>query len=227
MRYAIPSEIVFVAKRKVFRVSASTSRAWLEHYSDWTPHTLDYGDKTIVDYYRDNLRANANKSATYFFGRTQTYAELDAQVRAAAAGLKAFGIRPGDKVAIVLPNCPQHVAAFYAVQLLDATVVEHNPLYTAPELEGLLNDHGARVAISWDKTASTLEKLRSTTPLETIVSVNMVEAMPPAQAPRAAPAHPASGRQARAAHQPRAQYRGVVHPHRLGHRRRWLGSRCP
>ena len=179
MGYAIPSEIVFVAKRKVFRVSASTSRAWLEHYSDWTPHTLDYGDKTIVDYYRNNLRINANKSATYFFGKTQTYAELDAQVRAAAAGLKAFGIRPGDKVAIVLPNCPQHVAAFYAVQLLGATVVEHNPLYTAPELEGLLNDHGARVAISWDKTASTLEKLRSTTPLETIVSVNMVDAMTP------------------------------------------------
>ena len=160
-------------------MSASTSRAWLEHYSDWTPHTLDYGDKTIVDYYRNNLRVNANKSATYFFGKTQTYAELDTQVRAAAAGLKAFGIRPGDKVAIVLPNCPQHVAAFYAVQLLGATVVEHNPLYTAPELEGLLNDHGARVAISWDKTASTLEKLRSTTPLETIVSVNMVDAMPP------------------------------------------------
>ena len=160
-------------------MSASTSRAWLEHYSDWTPHTLDYGDKTIVDYYRNNLRVNGNKSATYFFGKTQTYAELDTQVRAAAAGLKAFGIRPGDKVAIVLPNCPQHVAAFYAVQLLGATVVEHNPLYTAPELEGLLNDHGARVAISWDKTASTLEKLRSTTPLETIVSVNMVDAMPP------------------------------------------------
>ena len=65
------------------------------------------------------------------------------------------------------------------MQLLGATVVEHNPLYTAPELEGLLNDHGARVAISWDKTATTLEKLRSTTPLETIVSVNMVDAMPP------------------------------------------------
>ena len=160
-------------------MSTSPSQAWLQHYSDWTPHTLDYGDKTIVDYYRNNLRVNANKSATYFFGRTQTYAELDSQVRAAAAGLKAFGIRPGDKVAIVLPNCPQHIAAFYAVQLLDATVVEHNPLYTAPEFEGLLKDHGARVAIAWDKTASTLEKLRSTTPLETIISVNMVDAMPP------------------------------------------------
>ena len=80
-------------------MSASTSRAWLEHYSDWTPHTLDYGDKTIVDYYRNNLRVNGNKSATYFFGRTQTYAELDAQVRAAAAGerLDAFVVRKAQK----------------------------------------------------------------------------------------------------------------------------------
>ena len=39
-------------------MSASTSQAWLQHYSDWTPHTLDYGDKTIVDYYRNNLRVN-------------------------------------------------------------------------------------------------------------------------------------------------------------------------
>ena len=99
-------------------MSAYESRAWIKHYSDWTPATLDYGDKTIVDYYVNNLRINANKSATYFFGNTQNYAELDAQVRAAAAGLKAFGIRPGDRVAIVLPNCPQHVVAFYAIQLL-------------------------------------------------------------------------------------------------------------
>ncbi|MBK4152018.1 AMP-binding protein [Corynebacterium macginleyi] len=160
-------------------MSAYESRAWIKHYSDWTPATLDYGDKTIVDYYVNNLRINANKSATYFFGNTQNYAELDAQVRAAAAGLKAFGIRPGDRVAIVMPNCPQHVVAFYAIQLLGATAVEHNPLYTAHELEGLFQDHGARVVIAWDKTAPTLEKIRATTPLETIVSVNMIDAMPP------------------------------------------------
>src|SRR5699024_7068473 len=117
-------------------------------------------------------------SATYFFGRSQSYKELDQQVRAAAAGLKAFGIRPGDRVAIVLPNCPQHLAAFFAIQKLGATVVEHNPLYTAHELEGLFKDHGARVAISWDKAAPTLEKIRATTELETIISVNMTEAMP-------------------------------------------------
>ncbi|QPK79393.1 long-chain fatty acid--CoA ligase [Corynebacterium lizhenjunii] len=159
-------------------MSAYESKAWLQHYGEWTPHHLDYGDTTLVDVYRDNLDKHSERAATWFFGRSQTYAELDVQVRAAAAGLKAFGIRPGDKVAIVLPNCPQHLAAFYAVQLLGATVVEHNPLYTAHEFEGLFADHGARVAIAWDKTAATLEQLRATTPLETIISVNMIEAMP-------------------------------------------------
>ena len=78
-------------------MSASTSRAWLDHYSEWTPHTLDYGNKTIVDYYRDNLRVNANKPATYFFGRTQTYAELDAQVRAAAIRPPSVSMSPSTR----------------------------------------------------------------------------------------------------------------------------------
>src|SRR5699024_1686745 len=116
--------------------------------------------------------------ALSFFGRSQSYTDLDRQVRRAAAGLKAFGVRPGDRVAMALPNCPQHVAAFYAVLKLGASVVEHNPLYTAPELEKLFQDHGARIAIAWDKTAPTLEKLRGTTDLETVISVNMIDAMP-------------------------------------------------
>lgn len=159
-------------------MSAYETRAWLRHYPEWTPHTLDYGDTTLLDVYDNNLAINADKPATYFFGRTQTYAELDKEVRRTAAGLRALGVRPGDRVAIVLPNCPQHIAAFYAVLKLGATVIEHNPLYTAHELREPFRDHGARVAIAWDKAAPTLEQLRGETSLETIVSVNMINAMP-------------------------------------------------
>ena len=159
-------------------MSAFETKAWLQHYPEWTPHSLDYGDTTLLDVYENNVAINGHKPATWFFGRTMSYKELDQQVCAAAAGLRAFGVRPGDKVAIVLPNCPQHIAAFYAVLKLGAVVVEHNPLYTAHELKGLFQDHGARVAISWDKTASTLEQLRGDTSLETVVSVNMIDAMP-------------------------------------------------
>ncbi|WP_342318927.1 long-chain-fatty-acid--CoA ligase [Corynebacterium mayonis] len=161
-------------------VSESPKRnaPWLKFYPEWTAHSLEYGTTTLGQIYEDNLAKNAHRPATWFFGRTQTYAELDREVRHAAAGLKAFGVRPGDRVAIMLPNCPQHVAAFMAVQLLGAVVVEHNPLYTAAELAPQFQDHGARIAIVWDKVADTLEKLRPDTKLETVVSVDMTKAMP-------------------------------------------------
>ncbi|MDU3175389.1 MAG: long-chain-fatty-acid--CoA ligase, partial [Corynebacterium striatum] len=162
-------------------MSAIDNKEWLQFYPEWTPHHLDYGDTTLLDIYDNNLAINPDKPATYFFGKTQTFAELDRQVRRAAAGLRAFGVRPGDKVAIVAPNCPQYVAAFYAILKLGAIAVLHNPLYTAHELEGLFKDHGARIAIAWDKTASTLEKLRGTTNLETVISINMIDAMPTTQ----------------------------------------------
>ncbi|MCS4489737.1 long-chain-fatty-acid--CoA ligase [Corynebacterium sp. ES2794-CONJ1] len=162
-------------------MSALESKAWLQYYGDWTPHTLDYENSTLVDVYDNSIAVNADKNATNFFGRRETYGDLDKQVRSAAAGLRALGVRAGDRVAIALPNCPQHVAAYFAVLKLGATVVEHNPLYTARELEQPFKNHGARVAIVWDKVCSTLEKLRRTTPLETIVSVNMIHAMPTLQ----------------------------------------------
>ncbi|MBC3179588.1 long-chain-fatty-acid--CoA ligase [Corynebacterium lujinxingii] len=161
--------------------NVNEEKPWLRYYPEWTAHSLEYGGKTLGELYDDNLAANGNNVATRFFGRTQTFSELDREVRRAAAGLKAFGVRPGDRVAIMLPNCPQHVAAFFAVQKIGAIAVEHNPLYTAHELRPQFIDHGARVAIVWDKTADTLEKLRADTPLETVVSVNMTKAMPRVQ----------------------------------------------
>ncbi|QNE88820.1 long-chain fatty acid--CoA ligase [Corynebacterium incognita] len=159
-------------------MSAFETKAWLQYYPDWADAQLPYGETTLLDVYEENLTRNADKPATYFFGRQMTFGDIDVQVRRAAAGLKAFGVRPGDRVAILLPNCPQHIIAFYAVLKLGAIVVEHNPLYTAHELEGPFRNHGARIAIVWDKAAPTVEKLREDTALETIVSVNMVDAMP-------------------------------------------------
>ncbi|WKD62080.1 Long-chain-fatty-acid--CoA ligase [Corynebacterium ciconiae DSM 44920] len=154
------------------------SKPWLKYYAEWTPHTLDYGETTLLDLYDNNLQINGGRPATYFFGKSLTFSEFDTQVRACAAGLRALGVRKGDCVAIMLPNCPQHLIAFYAVLKLGATVVEHNPLYTSHELEPPFADHGAHVAICWDKAASVLESLRGSTSLETIVSVNMINAMP-------------------------------------------------
>lgn len=156
---------------------ANPEKPWLKFYPEWTAHSLDYGDDTLDDIYEANLAKNSGLPATRFFGKGQTYGELDAQVRAAAVGLQKLGVSKGDRVAILLPNCPQHVVAFFAVQKLGAVVVEHNPLYTANELRPQFIDHGAKVAIVWDKIADTVQKLKKDTPLGTVVSVDMTKAM--------------------------------------------------
>ena len=79
-------------------------KPWLQYYPEWTDHSLEYGTTTLPEMYLQNLEKNANKPAATFFGRTLTFAELDRDVRRAAAGLKAFGVREGDRVAIMLPN---------------------------------------------------------------------------------------------------------------------------
>lgn len=71
-------------------MSAFQTKAWIHNYAEWTEPHLNYGDDTLVDFYDNNLEKNGNKSATYFFGRTQTYSDLDHQVRAAAAGSRLW-----------------------------------------------------------------------------------------------------------------------------------------
>jgi long-chain acyl-CoA synthetase len=81
-------------------------------------------------------------------------------------------------VALVLPNCPQHIAAFYAVLRLGAIVVEHNPLYTDRELRHQFEDHGAKVAVVWDKVVPQIQRLPRDVGLETVVSVDLTRALP-------------------------------------------------
>jgi len=116
--------------------------------------------------------------ATDFFGRTTTYTELGDQISRAAEGLRQRGVRAGDRVALVLPNCPQHVVAFYAVLRLGAIVVEHNPLYTERELRHIFEDHAARIAICWDVAVPKLQAMPTDVAVAQIVSVNLVKAFP-------------------------------------------------
>ena len=158
-------------------MGAFEEKAWLKHYAPWTPHEVELGEDTLVDVYERNLAKHSNRTATWFFEKTMTYADLNEQVLKAAAGLQELGVKKGDCVALVMPNCPQHIIAFSAVMRLGATVVEHNPLYTASELLPQFQDHGAKIAIVWDKVAPTISKLRKDSPLSTIVSVNMIDEM--------------------------------------------------
>ena len=117
------------------------------------------------------------RAAIDFFARQLTYTELAEDMRRAAGALHQAGVRPGDRVALVMPNCPQHAVAVLGTMLLGAVVVEHNPLAPSGELEGEYARHGARVTIAWSKS---LDKLTFLGRGHTTFSMDLTTALPTA-----------------------------------------------
>ncbi|MBE6484559.1 MAG: long-chain fatty acid--CoA ligase [Actinomycetaceae bacterium] len=128
------------------------------HYAPGVPAEIEPVTQTLDQQLPRAAADFPNRVAIDFLGRTITYGELDHQVRKATSALYRCGVRNGDVVALIMPNCPQHVVAFYAALALGATVAEHNPLAPARELHEQLDRHGAVVVIAWEQT---LEKLVS------------------------------------------------------------------
>ncbi|WP_432558165.1 long-chain-fatty-acid--CoA ligase [Granulicoccus sp. GXG6511] len=152
--------------------------AWVARYQPGVPAEIELPTESLFDLLVRSVAEAGPSTALTFFGRQTTYADLGAQVMRAAEGLRRFGVREGDRVAIMLPNCPQHVIAFYAALRLGAIVVEHNPLATASELDTLFADHGAKIAIAWDVAVPKLQGFTKAPALAHIVAVNLLEEFP-------------------------------------------------
>jgi long-chain acyl-CoA synthetase len=157
---------------------STADRPWLAQYAPGVPHEIEVTDASLPDLLDASVARFGDQVALDFYGATTTYRDLGSQVARMANVLLALGVRRGDRVALVMPNCPQHVVAFYAVLRLGAVVVEHNPLYTREELQHPFDDHGAEVAIAWSKVVPTLTTVAETAPLRTIVAVDLTKALP-------------------------------------------------
>ncbi|MUN62040.1 AMP-binding protein [Kocuria sediminis] len=157
------------------------ARPWTASYDPGVPADLNLPETSLAHMLERSVARHGRKTALEFFGARTSYADLGRQVERAAEGLRRLGVRRGDRVAIVLPNCPQHIVAFYAVLRLGAVVVEHNPLYTEQELRHQFEDHGARVAIVWDRAAERVRSLGADLPVDTVVAVDITAAMPRVQ----------------------------------------------
>ncbi len=153
-------------------------RPWTASYAPGVPEDLAPVSGSLVDIVEASARDYPDAAALQFFGRETTYSQLLDAIERAAAGLKALGVRAGDPVAIVLPNCPQHIIAFYAILRLGAIAIEHNPLYTPREMRNQFEDHGAKVAIVWSKVVSTLQEFPADLAVTTLISVDLTRAMP-------------------------------------------------
>lgn len=159
-------------------MSIYSDRPWVAGYAPDVPADIDLPEGSLAHLIDASVATYGKHVALEFFGATTTYAELGDQIARAAEGLRKRGVRKGDRIALVLPNCPQHVVAFYAALRLGAVVVEHNPLYTPRELRHQFEDHGATVAIVWDKVARTVQELPADLGVTTVISVDITRGMP-------------------------------------------------
>ncbi len=156
----------------------SPPRPWISSYAEGVPAELELPTGSLYDLVAASAAEFGPNVALEFFGAETTYTRMLEQIDRAAEGLRLLGVQKGDPVAIVLPNCPQHIVAFYAILRLGAIVVEHNPLYTPRELRHQFEDHGARFVIAWDKVVESIQEFPADVAVETIISVDITRSMP-------------------------------------------------
>ena len=127
-----------------------SQRPWLRKYPPSVPPHLTYPNGSLTDLLEGSVARWPNRTALVFYGRGWSYRELGAAVERFAAALAEAGVGPGDRVALVLPNCPAYPIAFFATVRLGATVVQVSPLWIADDLERLLADSRPKAAVTLD-----------------------------------------------------------------------------
>ncbi|MDQ8736168.1 long-chain fatty acid--CoA ligase [Paenibacillus sp. LHD-38] len=140
------------------------ARPWLRHYPKEVSPSQSYPDQSIVQFLINAALNHPNHPAVHFLGKIVTYRELYESAKRLASGLLSLGIAKGDRVAIMLPNCPQTVIAYYGVLFAGGVVVQTNPLYVERELELQLTDSGAVAIITVDLLYPRLARVRGERP---------------------------------------------------------------
>ena len=150
--------------------TSNADRPWLAQYPAGVPHDIDPDvHASLAELIEDSFRKNAARPVSVCMETWMTYGELDGHSRALGAWLQGQGLRPGDRVAIMVPNVPQFLVAMAAVLRAGFTVVNVNPLYTARELEHQLRDSGAKAIVILENFAHVLQEVIDQTEVRHVV----------------------------------------------------------
>src|SRR5918997_4863592 len=121
-----------------------TEKPWVRVYEGQASPETEFYEGSLTDFFRSSVEEHRDKTALTFYGTTFDFARLEALSEKMAASLAARGVGKGDRVALMLPNCPQYVVSFFATLRLGAIVTQLNPLYVERESEHILTDSGAQ-----------------------------------------------------------------------------------
>ncbi len=149
---------------------------WKEHLGE-VPFHLDYYDGTMFEAVEKIATQYPNYYAFDFMGRSTTYRQMLAEIERCAKALKTIGIRENDKVTIAMPNCPQAIYLFYAVNLVGAIANMIHPLSAEKEIEFYLNESESVLAITLDQFYDKFERIRKNTKVVNIVIASVKDAL--------------------------------------------------
>ncbi len=156
-----------------------TARPWVPHYDpgvsadvEIPPHPLTW----LLDQAVSRFPGN---TAIIYYGTRLTYANISTLASRFAAELLRMGLKKGDRVAVVLPNIPQYLIAYYGILRVGGVVVPTNPIYTEREMEHQLRDSGARFVVCMDGCYPLIRDIRKRVPLERIIVADVADYLPP------------------------------------------------
>src|SRR5256885_3724206 len=156
-----------------------SGKPWTRHYDPDVPGSLVDPRVPLQAILDDAAENHPNSTATIFFNRKRSYRSISDAAWRFANGLRWLGVKTGDRVALVLPNSPQFVIAFYGALRAGAIVVPCNPLYTPPELQHQLAASGATVVVALSRLYPLVKAARENTAVDHVIVTNIKEEMPP------------------------------------------------
>lgn len=151
---------------------------WEALYPKEIPTTIDYDIVPLHSFLVDSAERFAKKKALHFMGKEMTFSEVYDDARKVAHYLQSLGLRKGDRVAIMLPNCPQAVIGYYGALMAGGIVVQTNPLYTERELEFQMIDSGAEYIVCLDILLPRVEHVRDNTSIKHTIVTQIKDYLP-------------------------------------------------
>lgn len=155
-------------------LSLLEKRPWLRHLDYKFPWTINYPNIPAYQILRDTANIHPDKACTYFYGTEITFWEMYLMVVRFANGLMELGLEKGDRIGILLPNCPQFVLTFCSALNTGAIVVNLNPQYTYEELKHCIDITEPKAIVTFDALIPMVQKLQQECPSIKIVLVTKV-----------------------------------------------------
>jgi long-chain acyl-CoA synthetase len=153
-------------------------KPWFQHYDQNVPHDLHYPQAPISGLLEGAAKRFPDRMALEFLGFSMTYAQLWEAAQKFATALQQLGVQKGDRVAVMLPNSPQFVIAFYGATLIGAVVVNTSPLYVARELEHQLRDSGSETLILLNMFYPRYREIAGNVPVKRVIVTGIEDYLP-------------------------------------------------